>query len=164
MTRTALVGLAAAMLAACGSDPEERPAGEAAPQRLGCGEYCQNAGGYGDGANVEAVMRIETLGRVTAVDGAVPVELSCLRREPCRGAILVSASPPDELELGRSDLYVEGRSSATIAVPLSAEAMAALERAGGSRRGLITADYGDPECPPKVPCLVLREVEIDAGT
>jgi hypothetical protein len=171
VTRRILVvllgALAAVVHAACGSDSEEAPAPagtaseEVAPKRLGCGVYCQNAGGYGDGGGGEILMRIETRGRVAPVDGAVPVELTCLLSKPCKGAILISSSPPDSVEVGRSDLLVEGGSTATIAVPMSLDAIAALERGGGRLRAYITADYGDPECPPGGPCIAIRNVVID---
>jgi hypothetical protein len=145
----------AVVAAACGSDGEE------AAKRLGCGVYCQHAGGYGAGPDGEVHMRIETRGRVAPVDGAVPVELTCLLSKPCKGAILISSSPPDSLEVGRSDLLVEGGSTATIAVPMSPDAIAALERGGGRLPAYITADYGDPGCPPGGPCIRIRDVVID---
>jgi hypothetical protein len=154
---------------ACGSDGEEPPppGGTASevvePERLGCGAYCQNAGGYGGGEAGKILMRIETRGSVAPVDDAVPVELTCLLSEPCKGAILISSSSPDYVQVGRSDLLVEGGSTKTFAVPMFPEAIAALERGGGQLPVSITADYGDPECPPGsiLPCTATREVVID---
>ena len=171
MTRRKLVAVLCAVTAgvpgACGSDGEEAPgpAGttseEVAPKRLGCGVYCQNAGGYGDGEEGKIVMRIETRGRVAPVDDAVPVELTCLLSKPCKGAIIISSNPPESVEVGRSDLLVERGSTATIAVPMSPDAIAALQRGGGRLSGYITADYGDPECPPGSPCIAIRDVVIE---
>jgi hypothetical protein len=165
----ALCAVAAVAPAACGSDAEEPPARtptaseEVAPQRLGCGEYCQHAGGYGGGAEGEILMRIDTRGRVAPVHDAVPVELTCLLSEQCKGAILVFGSEPEFVEVGRSDLLVEGGSTATIAVPMFPDAIAAVARGGGQLRAHITADYGDPECPPGsiLPCTADRDVVID---
>jgi hypothetical protein len=163
-----VLGLA---LSACGSDDEQVPAPggtaseEVAPERLGCGAYCENAGGYGGGEEGEILMRIETRGRVAPVDDAVPVEVTCLLSEPCNGAILISSSgsSPNYVDVGRSDLVVEGRSTATIAVPMSADGIRALERGGGRLRVAVFADYGDPECPAGggTPCVAAREVVID---
>jgi hypothetical protein len=173
VTRRTLVvllgALAAVVPAACGSDGEEAPAPagtaseEVAPKRLGCGVYCQNAGGYGGGEEGEILMRIETRGRVAPVDGTVPVELRCLLSKPCKGAIIISSKPPEFVDVGRSDLVVEGGSTTTIAVPMSPEAIAALERGGGRLRVHIIADYGNPECPPGsiLPCTAGRDVAID---
>jgi hypothetical protein len=164
-----LYALIVVVPAACGSDGEGAPAPartaseEMAPKRLGCGVYCQNAGGYGGGEEGEIFMRVETRGRVAPVDDAVPVELMCLLSEPCMGAILIFSSSPDFVEVGRSDLLVEGESTATIAVPMFPDAIAALERGGGRLRVHITADYGNPECPPGsiLPCTADRDVVID---
>jgi hypothetical protein len=173
VTRRILVvllgGLAAVGPAACGTDGEEAPAPagtaseEVAPKRLGCGVYCQNAGGYGGGEEGGILMRIETRGRVAPVDGAVPVELTCLLSKPCKGAIIISSKPPEFVDVGRSDLLVERGSTTTIAVPMSADAIAALERGGGRLPVHVIADYGNPECPPGslLPCIATRDVVID---
>ena len=140
-------------------------ASDAEPERLGCGAYCQNAGGFGGGEAGKILMRIETRGRVAPVDGAVPVELTCLLTKPCKGAILVDSSSPEFIQVGRSDLLVEGASTTTIAVPISSDAIAALQRGGGRLRVSIIADYGDPECPQGsiLPCTANRDVVIDEG-
>ena len=136
-------GPTAVVAASCGSDggcgehcqnvgADAAPAPSTASEQLGCGTYCENAGGgYGGGREGEILMRIETRGGVAPVDDTVPVELTCLRREPCKGAIFISAEAPDFVEAGRSDLQVEGGSTATIAVPMSPDAIAALKRGGG---------------------------------
>jgi hypothetical protein len=178
----ALCAATAAVVVACGSEggessgcgencehagapaaPVPSTASDAEPERLGCGTYCQNAGGYGGGEAGKILMRIETRGRVAPVGGAVPVELTCLLSGPCRGAILIDSSSPEFLEVGRSDLLVEGGSTATIAVPISPDAIAALQRGGGRLRVSIIADYGDPECPRAsiLPCTANRDVVID---
>jgi hypothetical protein len=143
--------------------PVRSTASDAEPQRLGCGTYCQNAGGYGGGEAGKILMRIETRGGVAPVGGAVPVELTCLLNRPCKGAILIDSSSPEFLEVGRSDMLVEGGSTTTIAVPISPDAIAALQRGGGRLRVSIIADYGDPECPRAsiLPCTANRDVVID---
>jgi hypothetical protein len=138
-------------------------ASELEPERLGCSAYCQNAGGYGGGEAGKILMRIETRGHVAPVGGAVPVELTCMLSEPCKGAILLDSSSPDFIEVGRSDLLVEGGSTTTVAVPISPDAIAALQRGGGRLRVSIIADYGDPQCPPRsiLPCTANRDIVID---
>ena len=93
----------------------------------------------------------------------MPVELTCLPSTPCKGAILIDSSSPDFIEVGRSDLLVEGGSTTTIAVPIYTDAIAALQRGGGRLRVSIIADYGDPECPRAsiLPCTANRDVVID---
>ena len=179
----ALCSATAVGASACGSDGEESagcgehcenagapaapapPASKVEPQRIGCGTYCENAGGYGGGQAGKILMRIETRGRVAPVGGAVPVELTCLLSTPCKGAILIDSSAPDYIEVGRSDLLVDGGSTTTIGVPISPEAIAALQRGGGRLRVSIIADYGDPECPPGsiLPCTANRDVVIDGA-
>jgi hypothetical protein len=176
MTRRSLIVVLCAAMgivsSSCGSDDEQAnkapaPAPTAAEtvasQRLGCGEYCQNAGGYGGGEDGEILMRIETHGHVAPVENGVPVELTCLLSEPCKGAILIDASSPDFVEVGRSDMLVDGGSTATLTVPMLADGLAALERGGGRLRVEIIADYGDPECPPGsiLPCTATGAVVID---
>ncbi len=105
--------------------------------RLGCGTYCQNAGGYGGagGANSPppAVTLVST-GTVTAdADGYAPVTLTCHRPVPCRGVLLLGG--------GRSDLLVNGGATRTIAVPLAPSTIASL-RSHGPTPLSLTIDAG----------------------
>jgi hypothetical protein len=109
-------------------------------------------------------MRVETKGTVVPVAGAVPVEVTCLAPDGCRGAILVGAAAPPFTEIGRSDLSVAGESSTTIGVPISEAGRRALEGRPGGLAVQIIADYGDPECPPRSlePCTATGKAVIDA--
>jgi len=102
--------------------------------RLGCGTYCQTAGGYGSaGGNVTlpppAVSLVST-GTVTAdADGYVPVTLTCHRTVQCRGVLRLFGTfltvDPDTgnaihpVVSGQSDLVVDAGATRTIGVPLS---------------------------------------------
>jgi hypothetical protein len=109
-------------------------------------------------------MRIETKGTVVPVAGDLPIEVTCLLPQPCRGAILVSSATTPFVEVGRSDLEVAGESSATIAVPISKPGLDALDRPGSRLPVDIIADYGDPMCPPRSlqPCTATGKAVIDA--
>jgi hypothetical protein len=140
----ALFTMVAAVLASAGcgggSDsqmPNEQAANE--PARLGCGAYCQQAGGYGGGSTAPDMVRIDTTSPVaSSPDGTVPITMTCLFRARCEGAVLLTSGsyriPP-----GRSDLVVAGRSSRTLAVPLSDVQREALQKEG-QIKVVVTAD------------------------
>jgi hypothetical protein len=142
------LGFALMALAGCGgdSDPEE-PAGSSAddPARLGCGEYCQQAGGYGGGSAGGPMVSIDTSRRVEALpDGSVPITLTCLFPATCEGALQLTSDVtpiPIPAEAGRSDLLVDADSSRTIAVPLTQPDRQALEQ-NGQLEMVVTADIG----------------------
>lgn len=94
--------------------------------QLGCGTYCQNAGGYGGAGGATAsppAVTLASTGTVTAdPNGYVPVTVTCHRPAPCSGVLL--------LDGGRSDLQVNGGATRTIAVPLPAQTIAALRSRG----------------------------------
>jgi len=140
------------------------PTPEATVEAVGCHQYCQQAGGYGGGAEGRLYMRVETSGTVVPLSGALPIEVTCLLPHACRGAILVSASSPSFADVGRADLSVEGKSTATIAVPLSEAGLDALDNKRGRLPVEIIADYGNPECPPRsiLPCVATGKAVIDA--
>jgi hypothetical protein len=110
------------------------------PVRLGCGTFCQSAGGFG-GANPQGkrwVDVIKVVGGAVSLDadGYVPVTLTCLIPATCKGAIWLSTSfdptpGPRATRCGRgayrdgcSDLVVNANSTQTIGVPLTADALA----------------------------------------
>jgi hypothetical protein len=119
--------------------------------RLGCGSYCQSAGGYGavGHAPEKQAVTIVSTGTVTAdADGYVPVTLTCDLSVQCTGALLVSLnSPAAQAALGyemtnrygRSDLLVNAGATRTIAVPLPAPALAWLRSNSPTSLG-VTAD------------------------
>jgi hypothetical protein len=129
------LGFALIALAGCG-DGENGPSDDQdsqEPVRLGCGQYCQQAGGIGDGSPGVKMLTIDVGDSVEALsDGAVPVAMTCRFPEPCEGAVLLNSDvtpfPPEEG--GRSDLLVDPDTSRTIAVPLTQVERDELERAG----------------------------------
>jgi hypothetical protein len=138
------LGFALIALAGCGADSEpEAPDGQSAedPARLGCGEYCQQAGGYGGGSVGGPMVSIDTTRRVEALpDGSVPITMTCLFPATCEGAVLLTSDvTPIPAEGGRSDLLVDADSSRTIAVPLTQPDRQALEQ-NGQLEVVVTAD------------------------
>jgi len=119
--------------------------------RIGCGTYCQNAGGYGaPGNNAPPAATILSSGTVTAdSDGYVPVTVKCNLSVQCSGALLVCLEGPAVIAdlgnlgmagyCGRSDLTVNANATRTIAVPLPAAALAFL-RSHGPTSATANAD------------------------
>ena len=103
--------------------------------RLGCDEYCQQAGAPEGNPELAQSILIDTTGTVIPLSlGTVPVTLSCRSSSPCRGGALLLAGPegvatprglalgcaPGGQCLGRSSLDVAAHSIRTLGVPLSA--------------------------------------------
>lgn len=136
------VGVAVIASAGCGGGSDSHVPGEQAanePVRLGCGAYCQQAGGYGGGSTAPNMVRIDTTSPVeSSPDGVVPIRMTCLFRTRCEGAVLLGSRsfrvPP-----GRSDLVVAAHSSRTLAVPLSDAQREALQK-DGQIKVTVTAD------------------------
>jgi hypothetical protein len=103
-----------------------QPAGVANERRLGCGTYCQNAGGInGTLASGRDAVTIVSTGTVAAdADKYLPVTLTCNLSVQCRGSLVLQFyfGPPDpstgEHLLARSDLLVSAGATATLGVEL----------------------------------------------
>ena len=133
----------------------------------GCGQYCQQAGGYGggeDGQPSEDFVTIDNSGPAVVTDGTVPITLTCVWTQPCKGALLIWADTGSTY-LGRSDLLVEPGSAATVLVPLAPGADAVLAAHSEGVSAEVLADYGDPERPPDsiTPCVTSAQVLVEAG-
>jgi hypothetical protein len=115
--------------------------------RLGCGEYCQTAGGYGDGdMSRKDMAELVSSGAVrTLADGTLPVTVRCRFRAQCRGALLVVIADGSG-EYGRSDLVVDAGAIRTIGVEASNAGEQALQQ-GSPVELSITADVGETELP-----------------
>ena len=140
---TIMVAISVATLAACsggstGSQPvlvatstSPAPPGEL---RLGCGTFCQNAGGYGaPGVQVKLVDVTKVVGGAVSLDpdGYVPVTLTCLIPATCKGYITlgIKGGPGSDLcgnyhHDGCSDLVINANSTQTFGVPLLPNALA----------------------------------------
>jgi hypothetical protein len=90
-----MVGLVAVgLVATCGANiAAADPNGG---DRLGCGTYCQNAGGFGATANSDKPsVTIVSGGSVTTdADGYAPVTVRCDLTAQCSGALLLCLSDP----------------------------------------------------------------------
>lgn len=140
---------------------------------LGCHQYCEQAGGYGGGQAGRPswdYVKIDTTGTISPVHDAVPVTVTCVMPDPCRGAILLSPALPadvDVINVGRSDLFVKARATVTIAVPLSSAGLQAVKtRDHGHFPTIVIADFGDPKCPPQSesPCVAQHQVVINGAS
>jgi hypothetical protein len=92
--------------------------------RLGCSEYCQQAGGFGTGEESGSpMMTVQTSGTVAPLpDGTVPIELSCQFTAQCAGRLILDwdeALGELEGDAGRSDILVDAGASQTLLVALS---------------------------------------------
>jgi hypothetical protein len=141
LTTTAVVGLlTAAILASCGHITAGAPVGStttsqpASEVRLGCGTYCQSAGGLqGTLAPGKDAVTVVSSGTVSVDSGGyLPVTVTCNLSVQCRGSIVIQANwgPTDpstgEPLLGRSDLLVDASATAVLGVKLPAELLAVL--------------------------------------
>jgi hypothetical protein len=112
--------------------------------RLGCHQYCQQAGGYGAGPDEKPPLAtVTTRGTVTPVNGVVPIDVKCEFRASCEGAILLTTNESGSSgeALGRSDLSVPANSSRTLGVPLSTAGQRVLG-GGGTVPAAVTVDAG----------------------
>jgi hypothetical protein len=120
--------------------------GAAGMIRLGCSQYCLQAGGYGGGGGGTPNLTKILTTRVTALpDGTVAITVECLFRQSCLGALLL-APGRSSTELvchngrwGRSDLYVPAQTTWTLGVILSPCALGLLSR-HGTLKILVIAD------------------------
>lgn len=127
--------------------------GPAGMVRLGCGQYCMQAGGYGGGPATPNMTKIRTT-QVTALpDGTVPITIECLFREPCLGALLLDSGDrstdsvcqtpavagSQSVWWGQSDLDVAAHTTRILGVTLSPCALGLLSQRG-TLQVVVTAD------------------------
>jgi hypothetical protein len=127
--------VAVGFLATCGAN---KAAADPSGDRLGCGTFCQTAGGYGGAgpAPSQYAVTVMSNGTVTAdADGYVPVTLTCHLSTQCAGVVILSGPTFS----GRSDLIVDAGATRTIGVPLPSSAIAYL-RSNGPTNLNVTAD------------------------
>ncbi len=123
--------------------------------RLGCGTFCQNAGGYGAPADPrKPAVTIVSSGTVTAgSDGYVPVTVTCDLNVQCSGALLLCLRTNDPAlvnlgmpgECGRSDLVANAGATRTIGVPMPAPALAFLRSHGPTTSTLAAPIANAPD-------------------
>jgi hypothetical protein len=98
-------------------------------ERLGCGTYCQSAGGIaGSMGPGNDPMKIVSYGTVMVdADGYAPVTLSCNLSVQCKGSLVLQfpfANPSTgNNQLARSDLLLNAGATATLGVQLPAIAL-----------------------------------------
>jgi hypothetical protein len=137
------------LLAPCGIS---KAVADQGGDRIGCGTFCQSAGGYGAPASsAPPASTIVSNGTVTAdSDGYVPVTVKCNLSVQCSGALLLcleGGAPADPAlsslgmagQCGRSDLSVNAGATRTIGVPFPAAALAFL-RSHGPTPASLAAD------------------------
>jgi len=105
--------------------------------RLGCGTFCQTAGGYGGSGKPDRVAVTVSGARVTAdADGYVPVTLTCNLSVQCNGVLALILEGAGG---GKSDLIVDAGATRTLGVSLGPSAIGFL-RAHGPSTVNVTAD------------------------
>jgi hypothetical protein len=116
-----------------------KAAADPSGDRLGCGTFCQNAGGYGATANSDKPSATVASGTVTPdADGYAPATVTCDLTVQCNGALLLCLQKPDPAlsnmgmagYCGRSDLLVNAGATRTIGVPLPASVLTYLRSNG----------------------------------
>lgn len=126
--------------------------------RLGCHQYCLDAGGYGDGGPVVPKMaRVTTSRAAVGPDGTVAIEVRCLSRVACVGALAIAAGGSSGLEFAcqmpavphaqtdwwaQSDLDLPAHATRTFGLTLSP----CVRRLLAARRrlpSLVVADTGE---------------------
>jgi hypothetical protein len=127
--------------------------GPAGMVRLGCGEYCLQAGGYGGGPATPNMTKILTT-QVTALpDGTVPITVECLFQQPCLGVLLLGSGDRSTDSVcqtpavagarpgwwGQSDLDVPAQTTRILGVTLSPCALGLLSQSG-TLQVAVTAD------------------------
>jgi hypothetical protein len=148
--------MSAVVLISLGSlAPWGAPKATADGDRLGCGSFCQNAGGYGAPADPrKPSVTIVSSGTVTAdSDGYVPVTVTCDLNVQCNGALLICLRTNDPAlsnlgmagECGRSDLVANAGATRTIGVPLPSPALAYLRTHGPTTSPLHAAIANPPD-------------------
>ena len=132
-----VLALIACALAGCGGG------GGSKVVRLGCDQYCAQAGSpQGNGPEASQVA-IDSQGTVVAsADGSVPITLTCRTSKACDGGVILLSGPyaiapglsvdcgPSDGCAGRSNLDVPAHSTRTIGVPLSPAGHQMLSRFG----------------------------------
>jgi hypothetical protein len=127
--------------------------GPAGMVRLGCGQFCLQAGGYGGGPAVPNMTKILTTQVTVLPDGTVPITIKCLFRQPCLGALLLSSGSGSTDSVcqspavagavsgwwGQSDLDVPARTTRILGLTLSPCARGLLSRRSTLKVG-VTVD------------------------
>ncbi len=104
--------------------------------RLGCGTFCQTAGGYGGSGKPDRVAVTVSSTTVTAdSDGYIPVALTCNLPMQCNGVLALYLMDYG----GKSDLVVGSGATRTLGVSLGPGAIDYL-RAHGPSTVHVTAD------------------------
>jgi hypothetical protein len=149
--RRVLVALVALMTLALLA-PWGTPRAVADGDRLGCGTFCQNAGGYGAPGNSDKPSVAIASGTITPdADGYAPATVTCDLNMQCNGALLLClVNPGPALSsmgmagyCGRSDLLVNASATRTIGVPLPAALLTYL-RSNGPATADLNAVIAQP--------------------
>jgi hypothetical protein len=105
-----------------------QPSSASGEVRLGCGTYCQSAGGVGGpGPTGQPAVTIVSSGTVAVdADGYAPVTVTCNLSVQCRGALVISGAG----DVCKSDLVLDAGATATFGVRLSARALYFVQHQG----------------------------------
>jgi hypothetical protein len=117
--------------------------------RLGCGTYCQSAGGLAGtlGPGQDAVTIASSGNIVPDANNYLPVSLTCNLSVQCKGSVVVQAVSIEAVEgenpyaLGRSDLLVDAGATVTLGVGLP-DRLIAFIRTHNPANVFVIADAG----------------------
>lgn len=118
-----------------------QPSSAGGEVRLGCGTYCQSAGGIGGPELTgQPAITIVSSGTVTVdADGYVPVAIRCNLSVQCRGALVLN--PHTDAGVAKADLVVDPGATTMLGVRLSARILYFLQVHGPTQIE-VTADSG----------------------
>lgn len=128
---------------------QTRASGE---ERLGCGTYCQTAGGYGapEDEGVQAVTILSSGTVPLDPDGYFPLTLTCNLPVPCTGGILACVEGPAFTNMtsgcGRTEEYVDPGSTRTLGIPLPTPTLGVLHATGPTNINITVDNRGLPPC------------------
>lgn len=129
-----------------------RPVRAAGEERIGCGTYCQTAGGYGapGSEGVEAVTILSSGTVSLDPDGYFPLTMTCNLPVPCAGAILACVEELGvtsmALQCGQTDEQVDPGATRTLGVPLPTPALGVVHATGSANVDITVDNRGVPRC------------------
>jgi hypothetical protein len=139
-------------IAACGSSDgsgtrtaTDESAVAEAPAPPTCGRFCRQAGGFGDGGELEEMPVTIPAQEIAVTEGIAKVRATCNLDEDCVGAILISGSHVPEY--GRADLAIPAGTEATVPIAVSPEGLEALEKSGDDPEAVVTVPLTDESQP-----------------
>lgn len=142
------------------------PAGEV---RLGCGTYCQTAGGYGAPPGEPAVFAVSIASSspvAVGSDGFAPVTITCNLPVRCDGAFMLCLDVDElgsgEMQCARADQAIDPHATRTFGVPLTTPMLSWLHTNGTAPGWVVSDNGGVPKCA-EIPELAAKCASLPLG-